>query len=73
LLGWQGPDGVLALRRRLARDLGWIRRYLLPLDCPLEHPLEDRHRLADRLAPDALSLKLGAKAGDPVGVNSRNR
>ena len=55
---------MLALRRRLARDLGRVRGDLLPLDGPLQHPLEDRHRLSDRFGPDALALELGPEAAD---------
>ena len=50
--------------RRLARQPHRVGRYATPLDRPLQDALEHRHRLADRLDPDARRLEVGAEARD---------
>ena len=49
---------------RLARELDRVGRDAAPLDRALQHALEHRHRLADRLDPDAVGFELGAEARD---------
>jgi hypothetical protein len=48
----------------LARELDRVGRHAAPLDRALQHTLEHRHRLADRLDPDARGLELGTEARD---------
>ena len=62
--GRKRVDGALACGRRLARDLDRVRCDALPLDGALEHALEHRHRLADRLGADTGVLEVGAEASE---------
>jgi hypothetical protein len=61
-----GIASRLELLRWLAGHLDRVGRDASPLDGPLEHALEHRHRLADRLHADAGLLQVGPEVGDDL-------